>query len=120
MDFEITTRYAGKRDHDTHIYGGFHISKLGTQMSGYKTEEIVKVEIEVVEHAKDFSEKEKREPGIYTGVYFFSEKETRFIYTHIIPTKVCSPNFFKNHINEGAAVFVKVKVKEIEDVSTGN
>ncbi|MEK6828883.1 MAG: hypothetical protein AABY15_02070 [Nanoarchaeota archaeon] len=115
MDFEVTTRYAGKKEHATHVYGGFHPSKLGVEMHGYKSDNIVRVELEVVEHAKNFDEKEKSEPGIYTGVYFFSEKETKFVYSHILATKVCSPDFFKHHINDGEAVFVKVKVKEIED-----
>ena len=75
-------------------------------------EEVVEVELEVVDHAKDYPDKEDTDKNVYFGVYFFEEKETRFIYSSILATKVCSPSFFKNHIDDGQAVFVKVKVIE--------
>jgi hypothetical protein len=115
MEFPITKTFAGKRNHATNQYGGFSCGKLGVEMHGYKPEDIVEVELEAIRHAKDFDEKEADEPEVYTGVYFFENKEVRFIYNHILATKMCSPSFFKNDINDGQAVFVKLKVKEINE-----
>lgn len=115
MDFKVTTRYAGKRTHATHEYGGFHLSKLGVEMHGYKPDEIVMVELSVIDHSTDYDRKEADDPNVYTGVYYFGLCESRFIYSHILATKVCSPSFFKNEIKDGEAVFVKLSIKEVKE-----
>lgn len=113
MEFLTTKFFAGKRKHDIHQYGGFHCGRVGVEMHGYKDDEIVEIELEVIDHAVDYDEQKENEPEVYFGVYNFEKGETNFVYNHILATKICAPDFFKHEIENQKGIFVKIKVNEI-------
>ena len=98
--------YAGPCDDQRGYKNFYEYEQAGKYVHGDDCTKLELVFIEEVDGNADHMD------GTFFGVYNIKDKKIGFVWSSMIQTKMCSPDFFTHAIESGESIFIRVKIKD--------